>query len=194
MSNQYGTVSNASHCEICPQMRQKSSGVGFGLPARFLVPDCDCHMSPPAPWLGEFLDRGGWSSATLFAGRPFHFHYESMVMKLLVLVDFPSMLAALPIGSLISPLMSAVHAGSFIGSYVGALIELVTASCQWLAVGFAVDRRLESRPWGTSVLRPVNKYFFAVVTFVLVLTVVAVPLINKRSQERGFQHGAISFH
>ena len=152
------------------------------------------NMSPPAPWLGEFLDRGGWSSATLFAGRPFHFHYESMVMKLLVLVDFPSMLAALPIGLLIAPLMSAVHAGSFIGSYVGALIELVTASCQWLAVGFAVDRRLESRPWGTSVLQPVNKYFLAVVTFVLVLTVVAVPLINKRSQERGFQHGAISFH
>jgi hypothetical protein len=52
------------------------------------------NMSPPAPGLGEFLDGGGWSSATLFAGRPFHFHYESMVMKLLVLVDFPSMLAA----------------------------------------------------------------------------------------------------
>src|SRR5436189_6345290 len=114
VSNQYGTVSNASDCEIWPQLRQESSGVRFGL---------------PAPWLGEFLDRGGWSSATLFAGRPFHFHYESMVMKLLVLVDFPSMLAALPIGLLISPLMSAAHAGSFIGSYVGALIELVTASC-----------------------------------------------------------------
>ena len=111
-----------------------------------------------------------------------------------MIVDFPSMLAALPIGSLISPLMSAVHAGSFIGSYVGALIELVTASCQWLAVGLAVDRRLESRPWGTSVLRPVNKYLLAVVTFVLALAVVAVPLIKKRSQERGFQHGAISFH
>lgn len=155
------------------------------------------NMSPPAPWLGEFLDRGGWSSAMLFAGRPFHFHYESIVMKLLVLVDFPSMLAALPIELLMSPLMSAVHPGSFIGSYVGALIELVTASCQWLAVGFAVDRRLESRPWGTSVLRPVKKYFLAIVTFVLAFTVVAVPLINKRSQERGFrgfQHRAISFH
>jgi hypothetical protein len=42
------------------------------------------NMSPPAPWLGEFLDRGGWSSATLFAGRPFHFHYESRVMKVSV--------------------------------------------------------------------------------------------------------------
>lgn len=152
------------------------------------------NMSPPAPWLGEFLDRGGWSSATLFAGRPFHFHYESMVMQLLVLADFPSMLAALPIGLSISPLMSAAHVGSFIGSYVGALIELVTASCQWLVVGLAVDRRLESRPWGTNVLRPVNKYFLAIVAFVLVLTVVAVPLINKGSQERGFQHGAISFY
>jgi hypothetical protein len=117
-----------------------------------------------------------------------------LLMKLLVLVDFPSMLAALPIGLLILPLMSEVHAGSFIGTYVGALIELVTASCQWLAVGFAVDRRLEFRPWGTSVLRPVNKYFLAVVTFVLVLTVVAVPLTNKRSHERGSQQGAISFH
>ena len=150
------------------------------------------NMFPPAHWLGDFLDKGGWSSAILFAGRPFHFHYESRVMKILVLVDFPSLLGALPIGLLISPLMS--HAGSFIGSYVGAIIELMTASCQWLAMGFAIERRLESRPWGTRTLRAVNKYFLVVVTSVVVLTVVAVPLINKRSQERGFQHGAISFH
>src|SRR4051794_4468619 len=35
---------------------------------------------------------GGSSSATLFAGRPFHFEYEALIMKLLVLADIPAAL------------------------------------------------------------------------------------------------------
>jgi hypothetical protein len=50
------------------------------------------NMSPPSPALADFFDKGGASTAALLAGRPFHFHYESALLQLLVLADFPSML------------------------------------------------------------------------------------------------------
>src|SRR5678816_365309 len=48
------------------------------------------NMPAPAPGLGEFLDRGGGSSATLLAGRPFHFSYESPLCGGSVLVAWQS--------------------------------------------------------------------------------------------------------
>ena len=56
------------------------------------------NMSPPAPGLGQYLDRGGWSSATLLAGRPFHFHYKSVALKFLITVDIPAMVVMVPVG------------------------------------------------------------------------------------------------
>src|SRR5262245_41572750 len=55
------------------------------------------NMSPPSSGLGAFLDGGGWSSATLLAGRPFHFAYESLLLKWLVLLDLPGTLAVIPV-------------------------------------------------------------------------------------------------
>lgn len=148
------------------------------------------NMSPPSPGLNKLFD----ADAALFAGRPFHFAYEALPLKVLTLLDMPSMVAAIPVGILVSPLLGAIHVGSFVGSYVAALIELLVASCQWLAVGYAIDTRLESRAWGATALRGLKQYFAVVVIFVLLLTAIAVPFLNNRSRERGFRHPAISFH
>jgi len=117
-----------------------------------------------------------------------------MLLKVLVLVDMPSMFATVLIGVLLLPVIGATHIGSFVGSYIAALLELLVASCQWLAVGFAVATRLESRAWGAALLRKVNKHFLIVITLLMLLTVMSVPLVNHRSRALGFRHGAISFH
>jgi hypothetical protein len=55
---------------------------------------CVANMSPPDREFAEDLDRvyanGGWSSATVYAGRPYHWHYESIPFQLLSLADLPA--------------------------------------------------------------------------------------------------------
>src|SRR5262252_1294410 len=82
------------------------------------------NMSPPSPGFAAFLQNGGGSSATIFAGRPFHFTYESVALKLLLLFDLPSELVVAAVGLLsipISlPLEKMFHTTLYAGSYFGA--------------------------------------------------------------------------
>ena len=74
----------------------------------------------------------------MFAGRPFHFHYQSWILKSLWLADLPSMF----VGGLLSlPLSFTKHIDTYTGSYVGAGLLFVVATAQWLVVGFFVQRR-----------------------------------------------------
>lgn len=73
------------------------------------------NMSPPAPEFAKYLDNGGWSSAALLAGRPFHFAYESIPLKVVFLIDLPAMLAAAVVGLVLSPALRAFHVGHFVG-------------------------------------------------------------------------------
>src|SRR5215831_19614530 len=59
-------------------------------------------MSPPSPGLGAFLDGVAWSSVTLLAGRPFHFGYESVLLKSVVFVDLPGTIAMIPVSLALS--------------------------------------------------------------------------------------------
>src|ERR1700688_2768971 len=90
-------------------------------------------MSPPSPALAQFLDRGGWSSATVFAGRPFHFHYEAMGLKLLLMFDLPAIIATIPASLLLGPVSKPF--GFYAESYVSAALMFLGATCQWLLVG-----------------------------------------------------------
>src|SRR5690242_7201410 len=89
------------------------------------------NMSPPEPEFGEFLDQGGGSSATLLAGRPFHFTYESLLLKLLILGDVPAIIAILPLSALLVISLEMLKIGSYWGSYGEAALSLFGASCQW---------------------------------------------------------------
>lgn len=151
------------------------------------------NMSPPSPGLGAFLDRGGWSSATLLAGRPFHFAYESVVLKLLILADMPAMIAVIPISLLLAPVSKLLQLSFYSGSYVSAGVLLFGASCQWLLVGRGLQRWLKSRRWGRWVHRQLQQYFVAVVAVILIATSILAPIVNERSRSLGFRHGGISF-
>jgi len=152
------------------------------------------NMSPPAPSFAKFLDSGGWSSATVFAGRPFHFTYESISLKALLIVDMPSMLAGIPFGLFLAPVEKALQVGSFVGSYVDAVVLLLVATCQWLVVGNLIDTKLRAFPFGARALRGFNRSFVVVIMFVLLFAVIAIPIVRSRSQRLGLRHPAISFH
>lgn len=117
------------------------------------------NMSPPAPGLGKFFDQGGNSSAALLAGRPFHFTYESFPLKVIFVSDLPSTLAAAPVGIVLSlATAKLIHVGSFVGSYFGAALMLLAASCQWLIVGAGIESRLSSYPFGLRLLGGVDRH------------------------------------
>jgi hypothetical protein len=151
------------------------------------------NMSPPSTGFADFLDQGGLSTATLFAGRPFHFHYESMVLKLLILADMPSALALALLDLVSWPLLMNIHLGRYLASYIAAGFLFLIATCQWLLVGHAIQNWLSSKSWGASVIIATCRYFAAALTFILLVTAVSVPLVNQRSQRLGFRHPAISF-
>jgi hypothetical protein len=152
------------------------------------------NMSPPSHALADFLDKGGWSSSTIFAGRPFHFHYESTLLKSLILVDWPSMLVEFVLGLLAWPLLTTIHPSRFAASYFDAALLLLIATCQWLVVGNEGQTRLVSKPWGAALARTLNRYFVISVALILLFAVVFVPIVNERSRRLGFRHPAISFH
>ena len=150
------------------------------------------NMSPPSKDLGSFFDSGGWSSATLLAGRPFHFHYESVFLKALLLADLPSLLAVAfglaPVRAFFLPAL-----GHFDASYVAAGEWLWAGSLQWLVIGAVLEQRFRTSR-GTAHLAVRLKVFIAmVVVLALVCTALAVPQINTRSRALGFRHGGISF-
>lgn len=152
------------------------------------------NMSPPSPGLGQFLDGGGGSSATLLAGRPFHFHYESVFLKVLILVDVPSTLATVPIGFVLSPCLMVLHMGSYFYSYVGALLMLLGATCQWLLVGGSFERWLTLSSCGNRVRQQIHRYSAIIMVGIAIATLVLAPAINQRSRRLGLRHGGISFH
>src|SRR5258708_14577479 len=74
------------------------------------------NMSPPSPQLARVLDQGCWSSASVLAGRPFHFHYESNLLKWLFVVDLPSMVAAIPLDFFLGSPLKFCPVGRLVGS------------------------------------------------------------------------------
>jgi len=151
------------------------------------------NMSPPSPGLGEYLDKGGGSSATLLAGRPFHFHYESLVLRLVILVDMPALLAMVPLSFLELPLLKLFRLSFYYCSYSSAALLLFGASCQWLLIGNRLQQRLESARWGRWINQQLHQWFVVIITVILVATLILVPIINERSRSLGFRHGGISF-
>jgi hypothetical protein len=128
---------------------------------------------------------------TLFAGRPFHFYYASLAMKLLTLADLPAELVEIPVGLLAMPLPRPSHIDLYSGSYVDAALMLLFASCQWLAIGNFIESRLSSSDGGKSFLAWLHRYFALLTAFVLLFTAVATPLVNTHSREVAYHRHAI---
>lgn len=101
-------------------------------------------MGPPSR-AAAFLDSMYGADWTLFAGRPFHFEYQSWILKLVIMVDLPSMLVQAVAGLLLLPIWRFVHIGGYEASYVPAISLFVIGSLRWLFAGHLVQSRLLPR-------------------------------------------------
>jgi len=151
------------------------------------------NMSPPSPAFADFLDHGGWSSATLFAGRPFHFTYESLPLKILILADMPSAFVGACLGLLASPLLQTIRLSVYAASYRAAALLLVISTGQWLLIGYLLQTHMELLTWGKAWLEKLDRHFALTMAIILLFTVVFVPILDQRSHMLGFRHPAVSF-
>jgi hypothetical protein len=141
------------------------------------------NMSPPSPQLAEFLEQGGGSSAALLAGRPFHFHYESNLLKCLFVVDLPSMVATIPIGFVVVVLLKVLRVGNFVGSYFGTGLLLLAGTLEWLALGKLMEDQLGRRQSGRWVVQMFNRYCVPAIVIIVLFTIIATPMVNRRSRQ-----------
>jgi hypothetical protein len=98
-------------------------------------------MGPPSRTAAAFLDSTRGADWTFFAGRPFHYYYQSWILKSLLWADIPSALVQAACGVLLLPLSSVVHVGTYEGSYISACFLFAIASMQWLIVGYLLQKR-----------------------------------------------------
>jgi len=152
------------------------------------------NMSPPSRAEAKFLENFSGSTGALFAGRPYHFHYESHALQILMLADMPSMIAATPVALLTVPLLRLAHLDSYSGSYVAAALMLLVSSCQWLLIGGLVESRLSSFDSARSLLDLVHRYFALIVVSTLLLTLVLAPMINAHRRKIAAHRAATPSH
>ena len=150
-------------------------------------------MSPPSPGLGEYFDSGGGSSATLFAGRPFHFVYESLILKLLVLADIPATLVRAAVLIPVGLVLKAAGVGSYVASYVDAAGALLFGSVQWFLVGRYVESRILRSGGGDRLVQTVSSSLKVVIPLIGILTLIIASWLNAPSAELGIGHSGISF-
>jgi len=87
-------------------------------------------MRPPSRAAANFLDSAQGADWTLFAGRPFHFTYQSWVLKSVLLADLPATLVASLTDLLLWPVSFVTHVGRYEGSYIAAGLLFVVATGQ----------------------------------------------------------------
>jgi hypothetical protein len=75
------------------------------------------------------------SSAAFIAGRHYHWTYESDLLKVISVLDFPALL----LGGIVSKMLSPLNLCAFTRSWVVAMLALTFASVQWLLVGFIIE-------------------------------------------------------
>jgi hypothetical protein len=103
-------------------------------------------MGPPSRAAADFLDSLQGADWTFFAGRPFHYTYQSWILKFVIVADMPSMLVGALFGLLSSPLRAAVmHVGTYERSYIDAVFVFILGTGQWLIVGHLFQKRFWSR-------------------------------------------------
>jgi hypothetical protein len=87
----------------------------------------------------EFQQLG--SSSSLFAGRNLHWHYESALLKTLLVLDLPAMFAVSIFSELFLP-QSFARLSVWAVSWIGAGLVIFFSSLQWLFVGYCIERWL----------------------------------------------------
>lgn len=152
------------------------------------------NMRPPSRESANVIEHFTGSTESILAGRPFHYSHESFSLQMLMLLDLPSWLASVPLGLLVSPVLTVLHVGTYAGSYVGAVIVFLMSSLQWLIMGKFAHGWLRSRALGVSTLRWIDRHFLMLTVLILLITTISAPLLNARSRRLESRHAAISHH
>ena len=87
----------------------------------------------------EFQQLG--SSSSLFAGRNLHWHYESALLQVLLVLDLPAMFAVSIFSEVFLP-QSFAQLSVWTVSWIGAGLMVFFSSLQWLLVGYCIERWL----------------------------------------------------
>ncbi len=90
----------------------------------------------------SFLPNGS-STESLFAGKPFHFEYESAFLKILFFLDFPTLLLCRLLNYFLSLLR--LRASTYAQSYIDAALLLCFGCLQWLIIGRWIATRFWKR-------------------------------------------------
>jgi len=86
------------------------------------------------------------SSSLLLAGRSFHWHYESALLKFLILVDLPGIFVSLLISVILIPLFYVLSPlGAYDESWFAAGVFLLGASIQWQFLGYWLERVIQKK-------------------------------------------------
>jgi len=104
------------------------------------------------------------------------------------------MVAAVPLDFVVGALFKVIRVGSFVGSYFGAGVMLLAGTFEWLALGKLFADWMEQKQRGTRVLEWFDRYWRPAIIFIVLFTIIATPIINRRSRQLGFRHAGISFH
>jgi hypothetical protein len=83
-------------------------------------------------------------SATLLAGRVFHYHYESPLLKFLIFVDMPGIALSFFLGLVLVPINYIAPLGEYDASWAVAGILLIGTSTQWQLIGYGLERMIRS--------------------------------------------------
>jgi len=98
-------------------------------------------MGPPSRAAAYFLESLQGADWTFFAGRPFHYAYQSWILKSLIWADMPAMLIESACGLLLWPLSFVRRIPTYEASYISAVVLFVLATGQWLIVGHLLQKR-----------------------------------------------------
>jgi len=157
------------------------------------------NMSPPnqefASNLEQLYEQGGWCSASLLAGRPFHYTYEAVLLKVVVFIDMPSMIVAIVPSMVVDVIARKVFGLSlYVSSYVDAVVLLLVASMQWCVMAYIVESRLCSGPKGQKVLSYLTQHKWPIITVLIVGGLALVLVLHYNSVALGgIRHGGMSF-
>ena len=93
-------------------------------------------------------DEWDVAGADLIAGRFFHLHYESTLIKVVLLLDTPGILLSMLFGLLLMPLGYLLPQPClYTSSWIAAIFMLVGTSIQWLIIGYGVERILRRKSY-----------------------------------------------
>ncbi len=79
------------------------------------------------------------SDQVLIAARPFHYYYESNLLKTLVTLDTPGMYLSIVISLPLVPFGYLFRLCAYTESWIAAIVLLVGTSVQWWLTGFIVE-------------------------------------------------------